>query len=137
MPKFRPLFSKRFARRKEGEKNPTPGAPQTCPKERAFYAFRFFPLLFFFQTEARFFFFLLLLPRPLPLLWARRRGGEAREVSRTHYRAQAAAHFYGNGWNRCTGRSNQWEMRFVFVFVSKTKFKRKGNGESRIFFFVV
>lgn len=60
LPKFRPLFSKRFARRKEGEKNPTPGAPQTCPKERAFYAFRFFPLLFFFSNR-RFFF-----PPPSP-----------------------------------------------------------------------
>lgn len=83
LPKFRPLFSKRFARRKEGEKKPDTGRSANLPQgENVLRVSLLFPS--FFQTEARFFFLLLLLSRLRSR--ARRRGGEAREVSRTHYR---------------------------------------------------
>lgn len=124
LPKFRPLFSKRFARRKEGEKKPDTGRSANLPQGENVLRVSFPSSFsfFFFQTEARVFSPLLLLL--LPRSKRKRRG---REVSRTHYRAQAAAHFYGNGWN-------QWEMRFVFVFQTR---KQSLSRESRIFFFIL
>ena len=107
LPKFRPLFSKRFARRKEGEKKPDTGRSANLPQgENVLRVSLLSPplFLFFFQTEAR-----VSPPLLLLLLSHSKRKRRGREVSRTHYRAQAAAHFYGNGWN-------QWETRFVFVF---------------------
>lgn len=119
LPKFRPLFSKRFARRKEGEKKPDTGRSANLPQGENVLRVSFpSSFSFFFFKQKREFF------PPLPRSKRKRRG---REVSRTHYRAQAAAHFYGNGWN-------QWEMRFVFVFQTR---KQSLSRESRIFFFIL
>lgn len=98
LPKFRPLFSKRFARRKEGEKKPDTRRSANLPQgENVLRVSLLFPP--FFQTEARFF-----SSSSSSLASALERDEE--EGKREKCRARiidAAAHFYGNGWNRRTG----------------------------------